>query len=191
MIRTGDSRAPLRSEVHRYNLPWSKELVEIREERPEDIAAIRDVNNRAFGQQQEGNIVDVLRSNGATLLSLVATLDGRVVGHILYTPASIGTVAGAALGPMSVLPEHQRQGIGGALVEAGNLKIKDAGCPFVVVLGHASFYPRFAFRPASTRGIRCEWDVPDDAFMLLVLDGQTMQGVSGLARYRGEFSSVL
>ena len=127
----------------------------------------------------------------AVSLSLVATLDGRVVGHILYSQASVGEVAGAALGPMGVLPEHQRQGIGSQLVEAGNRQLKNTGCPFVIVLGHAAFYPRFGFRPGNTHGVRCEWDVPDDVFMLLVLDEQRMQGVSGLAKYRDEFSTVM
>ena len=81
-------------------------LIDIREECLGDIAAIRDLNQRVFGQDQEGNIVDALRSNGAALLSLVATLNGRVVGHILYSPVSLGdTLTGAALGPMAVLPE--------------------------------------------------------------------------------------
>jgi len=124
------------------------------------------------------------------LLSLVATVNGRVVGHVLYSPASIGEVVGTALGPMAVLPEHQRQGIGSKLVETGNQKLKDADCPFVIVLGHANFYPRFGFRPASTNGVKCEWDVPDEVFMLLALDEQKMQGVSGLAKYRDEFSTI-
>lgn len=166
-------------------------LVEIREERSGDIVAIRDLNKRAFGQEQEGNIVDALRSNGAVLLSLVATLNGQVVGHIMYSPLSVGNeVTGAALGPMAVLPEYQRQGIGSKLVEAGNQKLKEAGCPFVIVLGHANYYPRFGFRPASAHGIKCEWEVPDNVFMLLVLDQTKMQRVSGLAKYRHEFSSV-
>lgn len=165
-------------------------MVEIREELPGDVAAVRDLNRRAFGQDQEGNIVDALRSNGAALLSLLATVNGRVVGHILYSPASVGEVMGAALGPMAVLPEYQRQGLGSKLVEAGNLKLKDAGCPFIIVVGHPSYYPRFGFKPASTHGIKCEWEVPDEAFMLLVLDEAKMQGVSGLAKYRHEFSSV-
>lgn len=165
-------------------------MIEIREERPDDVEAIRNVNKRAFGQEQEGNIVDALRSNRAVLLSLVATLNGRVVGHIMYSPISVGDVAGAALGPMAVLPEHQRLGIGSKLVEAGNQKLKDAGWPFIIVLGHASFYPRFGFTPASALGITCEWDVPADVFMVLILDQQKMNGVSGLAKYRQEFSSV-
>jgi putative acetyltransferase len=163
-------------------------VVEIREERSEDIPAIREVNDRAFGQQHEGRIVDALRSNGAVLLSLVATEDAQVVGHVLYSPASIGDVHGAALGPMAVLARHQRHGIGSRLVQAGNQKVKDIGCPFIIVLGHPHFYPRFGFRPGSTRGITCAWDVPDDVFMLLVLDEQKMQNVSGLAKYRDEFS---
>jgi putative acetyltransferase len=166
-------------------------LIEIREERPEDVAAVRDLNKRAFGQDQESNIVDALRGNGAALLSLVATMDDRVVGHIIYSALSIdGKLEGAALGPMAVLPEHQRQGIGSKLIEAGNQKLKDAGCPFIIVVGHADYYPRFGFRPASEHGIKCEWDVPDDVFMFLVLDEAKMEGVSGLARYRHEFSNV-
>jgi putative acetyltransferase len=165
-------------------------LLDIREERLDDIPFIHDVNNRAFGQAQEASIVDALRSHAAMLLSLVAAINGQVVGHILYSPATIGDMTGAALGPMAVLPEHQRCGIGSQLVEAGNQRIQDAGWPFIIVLGHPHFYPRFGFRPCSPRGITCEWDVPDDVFMLLVLDEQKMQGVSGLAKYRDEFSIV-
>jgi len=165
-------------------------VIEIREENPGDIIAIRDVNKRAFGQDQEGNIVDALRSNRAALLSLVATLNGRVVGHIMYSPVSVGELEGAALGPMAVLPEHQRQGIGSRLIEVGNQRFKESGCPFIVVVGHADYYPRFGFRSARAQGIQCEWEVPDDIFMLLVLDKVKMHGVSGLARYRREFSEV-
>src|SRR5215216_4999207 len=100
-------------------------LIEIREECADDVAAVHHLNRRAFGQDQEGNIIDALRANGAALLSLVATVDDRVVGHIMYSPASIGgDISGAALGPMAVLPEHQRQGIGSKLLQAGNPELK-------------------------------------------------------------------
>jgi putative acetyltransferase len=165
-------------------------VIEIREEQPGDITDIRDVNSRAFGQAQEGKIVDALRANGAALLSLVATVDGDVVGHIMYSPLLVGEVTGAALGPMAVLPEHQRQGIGSSLVDAGSQRLTHAGCPFVVVVGHSAFYPRFGFRPASTYGITCQWDVPSDAFMVLVLDAAKMPGAVGMAKYRDEFSTV-
>src|SRR5262249_13191082 len=122
--------------------------------------------------------------------SMVAVVSGRVVGHILYSPASIGNVTGAALAPMSVLPARQRQGIGSALVEAGNRHLKDAECPFIIVLGHPTFYPRFGFQPASAHAVTCDWNVPDDVFMLLVLDEARMRGVSGLAKYRDEFSAL-
>jgi putative acetyltransferase len=164
--------------------------IEIQEERPGDIAAIHDVNRRAFGQDQEANIVDALRSNGGSLLSLVASLNGRVVGHIMYSPITLRDVTAAALGPMAVLPEYQRQGIGSKLVETGNEKLKAAGYPFIIVVGHPDYYPRFGFTPASTHGITCEWELPDNVFMLLVLDEPNMQGVSGLAKYRDEFSTV-
>ena len=164
--------------------------IDIKEERPGDVAAIRDLNQRAFEQDQEANLVDALRSNGGGLLSLVALVNRQIVGHILYTPVSIGNLRGAALGPMAVLPELQRQGIGSQLVEAGNRQIQQGGCPFIIVVGHPEFYPRFGFTPAGARGITCEWNLPDDAFMVLVLDEPEMEGVSGLAKYRDEFSSV-
>ena len=162
----------------------------IREETAADIEAIREVNRRAFAQDQEGNLVDALRSNGAVLLSLVAIMDGELVGHIMYSPAVVDETTGAALGPMSVLPEFQRQGIGSQLVEAGNQKLKDMGYPFIIVVGHAEFYPRFGFTPASKYNIRCEWDLPGEVFMIAVLNPLTTQGVSGLAKYRHEFSTV-
>ena len=169
--------------------------VTIREEHPEDIEAIRGVNEKAFGQPQESHLVDALRSNGGVLLSLVATVNSLVVGHILYSPVSVGTegeeVMGAGLGPMAVLPEYQRQGIGGKLIETGNQKLREAGCPFIVVVGHPEYYPRFGFEPARGYGMKCEWDVPDSVFMVLVTDRSKMKGVSGLAKYRQEFSDVV
>ena len=166
-------------------------LISIRKERPEDVAAVRNLNRRAFGQDQEANIIDALRSNRAALLSLVATLNDQIVGHIMYSPASIaGKIEGAALGPMAVLPEYQRQGVGTKLVATGNRKLEDAGCPFIIVVGHPEYYPRFGFKSASQHEVSCEWEVPHDAFMLLTLDTVKMKGVSGLAKYRQEFSTV-
>ncbi len=180
----------------------------IRAELPEDVAAIREVNRRAFNQDQEANLVDALRANGAALLSLVATLDGQVVGHIMYSPATIGTdpgfargrvnnaevsgaeVTGAGLAPMAVLPEHQRHGIGSKLIAAGTQKLRDSGYPFIIVLGHPDYYPRFGFVPANTLGITCEWDVPSEAFMILILDQSKIQTLSGRAKYRPEFATV-
>jgi len=164
--------------------------IAVREERAADIGAIREVNRDAFGQDQEGRIVDALRANGGALLSLVATTNGRVAGHIMYSPISVGSVAGAALGPMAVEPQSQRLGMGTRLVEMGNRELAARGCAFIVLVGHPQFYARFGFRPAGAQGITCEWELPDDVFMLLVLDEAKMRGVSGLAKFRDEFSSV-
>jgi putative acetyltransferase len=165
-------------------------MIEIREAQPSDAAAIREVNQQAFGGEQEANIVDALRANGAVLLSLVATGHDRVVAHILYSPATIGDVQGAALGPLAVLPEYQRQGIGGSLVEAGNARLISAACPFTIVLGHAAYYPRFGFTRASDHGIRCEWDVSAEVFMVRFLNSNDIGKIVGLAKYRHEFSTV-
>jgi putative acetyltransferase len=100
-------------------------------------------------------------------------------------------MTGAGLGPMAVVPEHQRQGIGSDLVTTSLERLRRAACPFVVVVGHPAFYPRFGFKPASPYGISCEWPVPDEAFMINVLDRRHMPTVKGLARYRPEFSAVL
>ena len=164
-------------------------MIEIREERESDADAVREVNDRAFGQDLEGRIVDALRSNGAVTLSLVATLHGRIVGHILYSPIAIGDAIGAALGPMAVLPEHQREGIGGRLIEEGRRRLEANGCPFVIVLGHDTYYPRFGFVRASVHGITCQWEVPDSVFMIQVLDESTMARTSGMAKYRDEFTT--
>lgn len=171
-------------------------MISVREEAPEDVPTIRKVNELAFGQPQEAGIVDALRESGDELLSFVADYDGEVVGHILFTPVTIetarGAVRGMGLAPMAVLPERQRQGIGSALVRHGLAALRDRSCPFVIVLGHSEYYPRFGFEPASRYGVRSQWEgVPDEAFMILVVDERVMAGVSGIARYRGEFDDAM
>jgi len=169
--------------------------IEIRGERPDDVEAIRALNLAAFGRTQEGALVDALRTNDGISLSLIAAVEGRLVGHALHSPVSIGCngeeAVGAGLGPMAVIPEIQRKGIGGDLIRAGIGILRTRGCPFIVVLGHPEYYPRFGFRPAAAHGIRCQWNVPENAFMILLLDESRMSGVSGLAKYRPEFSQVL
>jgi putative acetyltransferase len=170
-------------------------LTTIRLEKYGDAAAIRRVNELAFARSVEADIVDKLRANCAECLSLVAD-DGGVVGHILFTPAAIvgagRRVAGMGLAPMAVLPERQRRGIGSMLARKGIDMLHESGCPFVIVLGHPEYYPRFGFEPASQRGIACQWEgVPDEAFMILMLDAGTMDGVSGVAKYREEFNEAV
>lgn len=170
-------------------------MIKIREEQPQDIKAIREVHMRAFGQTQEADLVDKLRQNCNDLLSLVALMENHVVGHILFSPATIEvedrTVQGMGLAPMAVLPECQRRGIGSELVRTGIARLESRQCPFVIVLGHAHYYPRFGFEPASRHGIRSEWEVPVDAFMILVLNESEMNGISGVAKYRREFAEAM
>ena len=167
-------------------------VIDVRDEGPDDLAAIREVNDRAFDQPLEGRIVDALRAHGAVQVSLVAVVDGRVAGHILFSPVTApgpmtGSGTGVGLGPMAVTPEQQRRGVGAALIDAGLARLRAAGCPFVVVLGHHEYYTRFGFVPASRYGMRCEWDVPDESFMVHVLDAAATAAAAGLIRYRPEF----
>ena len=98
------------------------------------------MNVRAFGRTLEADLVDKLRNNRICLLSLVAVKQNEIVGHILFSPVAIENgdrnVQGMGLAPMSVLPEHQRQGIGSKLIRTGITMLKDRQCPFVIVLGH-------------------------------------------------------
>jgi putative acetyltransferase len=165
-------------------------VIEIRDEQPGDAAAVREVNRQAFGQDEEGRIVDALRDNGAASLSLVAVDSGAIVGHIMFSPLSVGHLVGEGLGPMAVVPSHQRQGIGTRLVKAGIERLRSTGCPFVVVIGHPSFYPRFGFQPAAGYGLICEWDVPPDVFMVNILNPDVVGRLRGVAHYRAEFSAA-
>ncbi len=162
-------------------------MIRIRLEEPADIPSVRVIDEQAFEQPAEADIVDKLRSICPDALSLVAVYDDRVVGHIFFTTATVDgkndTVEGMGLAPMAVLPEHQRQGIGSALVEHGLEILRDRPCPYVIVLGHPEYYPRFGFKPASGHGLRCQWEgVPDEAFMVLIFDKEAMEGVSAVAR---------
>ena len=166
----------------------------IRPERPEDASRVRHVNELAFGQPMEADLVERLRQGCTDSLSLVAE-DDAVVGHILFTPVAIESeerrVLGMGLAPMAVLPGRQRQGIGSQLVRRGLDILRERGCPFVVVIGHPEYYPRFGFEPASTHRLASQWDgVPDAAFMVQILDAYAMAGVSGVAKYRDEFSEI-
>jgi putative acetyltransferase len=166
-------------------------LITIRPERPEDRDAIRHVNEEAFGQNQEAEIVERLRSRGTLTISLVAVQDKKIIGHIAFSPVTIeseGAIFEAiALAPMAVLPPYQRKGIGSQLVRAGLGECRQIGHELVVVLGHPAYYPRFGFVPASTYGIKSEYDVPDEAFMVLELRQGVFSGQGGTVKYQPEF----
>ena len=170
-------------------------MLTIRPETASDHDAVRGVTLDAFGQPLEGNLVDALRRAEPRALSLVAEDETGIVGHILFTPVTIETgdrrEEGMGLAPMAVASTRQRQGIGTTLVERGLAMLREQGCPFVVVVGHPWYYPRFGFTPASGRGLDSQWPgMPDQAFMVLVIDEDAMRGVKGVARYRPEFDEV-
>ena len=170
-------------------------MIRVRNERPEDISSIRIINERAFGQPIEANIVDKLRQTCFEVLSLVAEDKERIVGHILFSPVQIKkgkrVIKGMGLAPMAVLPERQREGIGSKLVSKGLKIVKDQKYPFVIVLGHPEYYPHFGFKRASKYRLKSQWPtIPDEAFMALIFNKAAMAGVSGIVRYRDEFDQA-
>jgi putative acetyltransferase len=166
---------------------------DVRDEGCGDEDQVRRVNELAFGRPGEAALVDALRG-GSDTISLVAVSRATVIGHILFTRVRVETSAGtfpaAGLGPMGVTPGWQRQGVGSALVRAGVEACRHRDEDAIVVLGHVDFYVRFGFVTASTRGLRLEPSVPDEAFMVLELRPGARGGRPGIVRYHPAFSSV-
>ncbi len=171
-------------------------MIIIRIEKSEDVLQVRKINEQAFETSAEANIVDILRQTCPNSLSLVAEDENCVVGHILFSPAVVnsagGRIEGMGLAPMAVLPGRQRQGIGSQLVKRGLEILRERGCPFVIVLGHPEYYPRFGFELASKYELSSQWNgVPDEAFMVMIMDHAPLKGVSGVAKYREEFNEAM
>ncbi|NMC54174.1 MAG: N-acetyltransferase [Chloroflexi bacterium] len=152
----------------------------IRDETQADAAAITDVTIAAFeileiSSHTEQFIVTALRRAGALSLSLVAELDGRVVGHIAFSPVTMsdGTPGWYGLGPVSVLPALQRAGIGKALIRAGLARLKEMGARGCCLVGHPDYYRKFGFENAD--GLSLE-GVPPEVFFALSFDGHIPQG---------------
>jgi putative acetyltransferase len=165
----------------------------IRPERAADIPGVRAVNLVSFDTSTEADLVDVLREQVEPIISLVADDGGTIAGHILFTPVTLlphPEVKLMGLAPMAVVPASQRQGVGSALVREGLERCRRLGFDAVVVLGHADYYPRFAFAPGSRVGVRCEYDVPDEVFMVLELRHGVLRNKSGTVRYHPAFATV-
>ena len=166
----------------------------IREEQPSDIEKIWQVNVEAFETKAEANLVNTLRDSGCTFISLVAETKSKVVGHILFTPVELSgneiklKIMGIA--PMAVLSQYQNKGIGSKLVQAGLERCQSLGYDAVVVLGHPSYYPKFGFVPSVQYGVKSEYDVPDEAFMILELNPGSLKHHEGVIRYHEAFNSV-
>ena len=157
-----------------------KDEVLIRPETDADVADISDVTEAAFrtlavSNQTEQFIISALRAADALAVSLVAELAGQVVGHIAFSPVTLsdGTGDWYGLGPVSVLPEHQSQGIGAALIEAGLSRLKALGARGCCLVGHPGYYTRFGFK--NVAGLALE-GVPAEVFFALSFDGPLPQG---------------
>ena len=154
--------------------------IAIRSETDADCGAISDVTVAAFKTLEISNkteqfIIEALRAAGALTVSLVAEIDGRVVGHVAFSPVTISddTQNWYGLGPVSVLPEFQRKGIGKALIREGLSRLKRQNARGCCVVGHPDYYKRLGFSNASGLGLE---GVPPEVFFILSFDGQIPQG---------------
>lgn len=174
--------------------------VNIRQETPDDYLWVVELTERAFktmpfSDGREGKLVKDLRKSNSFIpeLSLVAEIEGKVVGHILFSPVIIDNgiqkFNSLVLGPVSVLPELQHQGIGSQLVLAGHQKAIELGHQSVILVGHAEYYPRFGYRPCSTWNIKSTLSLPsDDVFMAVELLPGALAKVSGTMILPPEFN---
>jgi len=170
-------------------------VITVRPELPSDRLAIRAVLERAFASDAEARLVDALRGRTDPQVSLVAVdPTGGVIGHILFTPVAIRgserSSRAIGLAPMAVLPEHQRGGVGSALIRAGLAACAALGERVVVVLGHPDYYPRFGFVPAWHHGLYYGRPGPDPAFMVCALEHGALRGHSGEVVYHAAFDSL-
>jgi putative acetyltransferase len=158
----------------------TQEIV-IRDETKADVGVITEVTVAAFATMEISNhteqfIIKALRSAMALTLSLVAEVDGRVVGHIAFSPVAIsdGTKNWYGLGPLSVLPEYQRRGIGKALMQEGMSRLKKLGAKGCCLVGHPEYYKKFGFDNIPELVLE---GVPPEVFLALSFDGSTPQGI--------------
>lgn len=162
----------------------------VRPERAGDAAGIREVHVAAFPTDAEARLVERLRATGNARVSLVAVAAGAVVGHALFSPVVLAASTpayGLGLAPMAVVPPLQDRGIGSALIRDGIARCRALGVPFVVVLGHPAYYPRFGFERADRLGLRNEYGATD-AFMVIGLRAGGIPPAGGLVRYGPEFA---
>jgi putative acetyltransferase len=165
-------------------------MVAIRPEQPGDVATIHAVHAASFPTDLESRLVDLLRRADRLLVSLVAEVDGAVVGHIAFSPVTAASgAAGVGLAPVAVTEPHRRRGIAAALVRAGLEACRADGFGWAVVMGEPAYYSRFGFRPASKFGLSDEYG-GGQAFQAIELLAGALPVGAGLVRYAPEFAAV-
>ncbi len=152
----------------------------IRDERPGDIAAIAYITEEAFKTIEISNhteqfIINALRAGGALTISLVAEMEGNVIGHIAFSPLTVsdGTSDWYGLGPVSVLPDFQCQGLGKALIEEGLSRLNDINAKGCCLVGHPEYYKKFGFKNVTDLVYK---GVPKEVFFVLSFNGNTPLG---------------
>lgn len=170
--------------------------ITIRPETPADYARVREINLAAFETSTEADLVDAMRDTPEYVpdLSLIAEVDGRILGHALFSEVTVeqdtGECRALSLGPIAVFPDHQSRGIGTALMEAGHQRGREMGYPFVVLIGHPWYYPRFGYVPARQHGLETIWDAPDEVFMVCELQPGSLKHAAGRIRYPVPFQQL-
>lgn len=169
----------------------------IRSEQKSDYAAITKVNDLAFERPEEGYLVENLRklSEFDPRLSLIAEINKKIIGHVMFCPIHIQAKNGEeypclSLGPIAVIPEYQKQGIGGQLIEAGHRAAHELNYKSVVLLGHPEYYPRFGYLPAEKWDLRNPWNIAGDPWMAIELVEGALIGKAGLVAYPEAFSEA-
>ena len=165
-------------------------MILIRTERAEDLPGVRRVNEAAFPTTAEADLVDRLRANGKAAVALVAEDEGRIVGHIAFSPVTFNPpldVVAFGLAPMAVLPGHEKHGVGRRLVQNGLAECHARGACMVVVFGEPDYYGRFGFERASRHGLRNEFGV-EDHFMVFMLEAGAHPPPGTLVKYTPEFN---
>jgi putative acetyltransferase len=170
-------------------------LLQIRGETSEDVASIHRGNTEAFGREAEAVLVDKMRERGVLTISLVAVNDNTIIGHIAFSPVEITSeqtsLDGLTLAPVAVLPTNQNRGVGSRLVRAGLDECRKQGHEIVFLVGHPKYYPRFGFVPARAKGFECEYEAPDEAWMVIELKEGALVGKQGKVTFQPEFKEVV
>lgn len=172
--------------------------ITLRKETESDYSVVFQLIEKAFKEEEHSDhseqfLVERLRASEAFIpeLSLVAEIEGKIVGHILLTKIKVKNDANdfdsLALAPVSVLPTHQKQGIGGLLILEAHRIAGNLGYESIILLGHEYYYPRFGYQSLDSFGISLPFDVPEENCMAIELVTGALSEVSGVVEYAKEF----